>query len=392
MERARIRGVAAVATAVVLTGAIAAMHASSAHSERPLAATPLPVVKVSPAVGRDIKDWQEYVGRMEAVERVEVRPRVAGTIAAVHFRDGDLVKQGSVLFSLDAAPYEARVQEAQAAAAVAEDRRRFTESELVRARRLQQDNAISRKEFDAAENAAREAQSSSRAAQAALYRARIDLGYTKIIAPISGRVSRAEITAGNVVEAGGAARALTSIVSLDPIYASFNVDEQTYLQLVGIGAQGGRGETVGLALSNESGFPRHGEIASVDNQLDTVSGTIRVRARFANPSGQMVPGLQAKVRIQASKTYAGVLVDEAAIGTDQDKKFAFVVGPDGKISYRTLALAGRQDGMRVVRDGIRVGEAVVVEGAQRVHSGDMVKAEPLSSPGSVAAVHQGGQS
>nr|WP_314543181.1 efflux RND transporter periplasmic adaptor subunit [uncultured Massilia sp.] len=339
------------------------------------AQAPAVEVKTEAAVGRAVRDWREYVGRLEAVERVDVRPRVAGTIAAVHFRDGDMVSKGSLLFTIDPAPYEAELRQVEAALAMAEDRRRLADTEFARARRLLDANAIARREFDALESAAMESASAVRAAQAAVVRARLDLGYTRIVAPISGRVSRAEITAGNVVSAGGDAAVLTTIVASDPVYASFNVDEQAYLRFLDPDSRDR--QPVRLGLADEDGYPRAGVVHSVDNRLDVNSGTIRVRARFPNADGRMVPGMQARVKVEASVLAPAVLVDEAAIGIDQDRKFVLVVGADDRVEYRAVELGGRQGSLRVVRSGVAAGERVIVDGGQRVKPGDAVVARPV---------------
>lgn len=332
-------------------------------------------VKTEAAVGRAVRDWREYVGRLDAVERVDVRPRVPGTIAAVHFRDGDMVSKGSLLFTIDPAPYEAQLRQVEAALAMAEDRRRLADTEFARARRLLDANAIARREFDSLESAALESVSAVRAAQAAVTRARLDLGYTRIVAPISGRVSRAEITAGNVVSAGGEGAVLTTIVASDPVYASFNVDEQAYLRFLDPDSRDR--QPVRLGLADEDGYPRAGVVHSVDNRLDVNSGTIRVRARFPNADGRMVPGMQARVKVEASAPAPAVLVDEAAIGIDQDRKFVLVVGADDRVEYRGVELGGRQGSLRVVRTGVAAGERVIVDGGQRVKPGDAVAARPV---------------
>lgn len=332
-------------------------------------------VKTEAAVGRGVRDWREYVGRLEAVERVDVRPRVPGTIAAVHFRDGDMVSKGSLLFTIDPAPYEAQLRQVEAALAMAEDRRRLADTEFARARRLLDANAIARREFDSLESAALESVSAVRAAQAAVMRARLDLGYTRIVAPIAGRVSRAEITAGNVVSAGGEGAVLTTIVASDPVYASFNVDEQAYLRFLDPDSRDR--QPVRLGLADEDGYPRAGVVHSVDNRLDVNSGTIRVRARFPNADGRMVPGMQARVKVEASAPAPAVLVDEAAIAVDQDRKFVLVVGADDRVEHRVVELGGRQGSLRVVRTGVAAGERVIVDGGQRVKPGDAVTARPV---------------
>jgi multidrug efflux system membrane fusion protein len=289
--RSRIATAAIATLAVVGLGTFGAMRVNANAPDK--AAAPLPEVDVATVVPQTVTDWQSYSGRLEAVEKVDVRPQVSGTIVAVNFKDGALVKKGDVLFVIDPRPYQAETDRAAAQLAAAQARNGYAQSDWQRAQRLIGDNAIAKRDYDEKQNAAREASANLKAAEAALETARINLGYTRITAPVSGRVSRAEITVGNVVSAGAAATPLTTLVSVSPIYASFDADEQTYLQYIN-GARDGRKVPVELGLANETGYSRSGVIDSVDNRLDTSSGTIRVRARFDNADGTLVPGLYAR--------------------------------------------------------------------------------------------------
>ncbi|MCO7641152.1 efflux RND transporter periplasmic adaptor subunit [Pseudomonas sp. S 311-6] len=329
-------------------------------------------VEVRAAASRQVSEWAEYSGRLEAIEHVEIRPRVAGTLLAVHFRDGQLVRKGDVLFTLDPAPFRAELKRAEAVLAQALERQRFTARELERGQRLLKANAIAKRDFDALENAALEARTSVQAARAVVERARLDVDYTRITAPIAGRISRPEITAGNEVKAGGDAPPLTSIVNLDPLYAAFTIDERTYLRYVSA-RRGTDPLQVQAGLAGEDGYPHAGQLYSLDNQLDTRTGTLRVRALLANPDGRLVPGLQARVRIQVSDPYPATLVDEAVIATDQDRRFVLLVGKDNRVEHRRLELGSRQGDQRVVLKGLAPGERVIVEGAQRVRPGDLVR-------------------
>ncbi len=369
----RHRTVLCAAVSVLVAGGAAAVLLGNRPG--PVQSPAPPAVQVQIATTRRVTDWAEYSGRLEAVGQVEIRPRVAGTLLGVHFHDGQQVREGDLLYTIDPEPFEVEARRAAAALAQAQDRQRFTALELERGRRLLEANTISRREFDAMENAAREAASVAQAARAAADRARLDVDYTHIRAPITGRISRSEVTAGNVVKAGGDAAPLTSIVTLDPIYASFNVDEHTLLRYLDA-SKGARPLQVQVGLAGEEGHPHAARLHSLDNQLDTRSGTIRVRAVLDNPDGRMIPGLQARIRLQASEPYPAVLVDEAAIGTDQDRRFVLVVGKDGRVEYRRLELGSRQGGLRVVRSGLAPGDQVIVEGAQRVRPGDAVAAVP----------------
>jgi multidrug efflux system membrane fusion protein len=341
----------------------------------PAQSTPtiVPEVDVATVVQKTITDWQTYSGRLQAVEKVDVRPLVSGTIVSVNFQDGALVKKGDVLFVIDPRPYQAEVDRAAGQVAAAQARAGYTQSDWERAQRLIGDNAIAKRDYDEKQNASREASANLKAAQAALEAAQINLGYTKIVAPVSGRVSRAEITLGNVVNAGASAAPLTTLVSVSPIYAEFDADEQTYLQYISQVKNDSK-VPVELGLANESGYTRKGTIQSVDNRLDTSSGTIRVRARFDNSDGSLVPGLYARVKVGGSEPHSALLIDDAAIGTDQDKKFVFVVDKDDHVQYRELQVGNLQGNLRVVKSGVQATDRIVVNGTQRVRPGAQIRA------------------
>ncbi|MDN7180823.1 efflux RND transporter periplasmic adaptor subunit [Caballeronia sp. SEWSISQ10-4 2] len=333
-------------------------------------------VDVATVVSKTITDYQNYSGRLEAVDKVEIRPLVPGTIVAVHFADGALVKKGDPLFTIDPRPYVAAVDQAAAQLAAAQARNGYTSTDAARAERLLADNAIAKRDYDEKQNSAHEAAANLKAAQAALETAKINLTYTQIVAPVSGRVSRAEMTVGNIVSTGSSAPLLTTLVSVSPIYASFDVDEQTYLRYLSRDSRAS--VPVSLGLANENGFSREGKVASVDNQLDTGSGTIRVRARFDNADGSLVPGLYARIKVGGGTPHPAVLIDDAAIGTDQDKKFVMVVDHDSHAQYREVTLGTLSDGLRVIVKGLQPGERIVVNGLQRVRPNDVVKANPVA--------------
>lgn len=277
--------------AIAAGGALQYMPGEQAHAVQK---TPLAIVKVKPAASAEVVDWEEYSGRLEALEQVDVRPRVAGTIAAVHFNDGERVKEGQLLFTIDPTPFEIELERKRAVLAQKRDRAQFTKKEFERGKRLLDKNVIARRDFDLLQSNAREARSAMQAAQAAVKRAELDMAYTRVVAPIAGNISRAEITKGNVVTAGGDAPALALIVSQSPIYASFNADERTYLRYFGARASADT-TTVKVGLAGEKDYPHRGKLFSVDNHLDTRSGTIRMRALLSNDDGLMIPGLQARV-------------------------------------------------------------------------------------------------
>ncbi|MDE1139519.1 efflux RND transporter periplasmic adaptor subunit [Paraburkholderia tropica] len=360
-------------------GTLGAMR-FDAHPAVAAEAPSAPEVDVAAVAQRTITDWQSYSGRLAAVEKVDIRPQVSGTIVSVNFRDGALVKKGDTLFVIDPRPYQAAVDQAAAQLAAAQARTGYAQSDWERAQRLIGDNAIAKRDYDEKQNAAREASANLKAAQAALEAAQINLGYTRIVAPVAGRVSRAEITVGNVVSAGASAAPLTTLVSVSPIYAEFDADEQTYLDYISRMKDGSK-VPVELGLANETGYSRSGTIESVDNRLDTSSGTIRVRARFDNADGALVPGLYARIKVSGSAPHPALLVDEAAIGTDQDKKYVYVVDGTGKVAYRTVQIAGQQGNLRVIVDGLKAGEHVVVNGTQRVRPGEAVRSHMVPMNG-----------
>lgn len=336
---------------------------------------PPPEVDVATVISKTITDYQTYSGRIEAIDMVEIRPLVSGTIVGIHFRDGALVKKGDSLFTIDPRPYIAEVDRADGQLAAARARNGYASTDAERAERLLKDNAIAKRDYDQAQNAARSAAAEQKTALAALEAARINLSYTNIVAPVSGRVSRAELTLGNIVSTGASAPLLTTLVSVSPIYAAFDVDEHTYLQYLSKDSK--EKVSVYLGLANENGYPREGHIDSVDNRLDTGSGTIRVRARFDNSDAVLVPGLFARVKVAGGAPHRACLIDDAAVGTDQDKKFVLVVDSNNRVQYRNVSIGDMYDGLRVVESGLNVGDRIVVNGLQGVKPSDIVKIHPV---------------
>ena len=363
--------------ALLVVGATAGIAVTHGHGAAPVglpeaaSTTPAVDVDVATVVSQSITDWQSYSGRLEAVDKVDVRPLVPGTIVAVHFKDGALVKKGDPLFTIDPRPYVAEVDRATAQLAAAQARAGYATTDAARADRLLADNAIAKRDYDEKQNASREAAANLMAAKAALETAKINLAYTEIAAPVSGRVSRAELTVGNVVSTGPNAPVLTTLVSVSPIYASFDVDEQTYLRYLGHDLSAT--VPVALGLADEPGYSRDGMVVSVDNQLDSSSGTIRVRARFNNADGVLVPGLYARIKVGGGKPHPAVMVDDSAIGTDQAKKYVLVVDNENRVHYREITPDGLHDGLRVVTAGLQPGERIVVNGVQRARPNDSVQ-------------------
>ncbi|WP_398314539.1 efflux RND transporter periplasmic adaptor subunit [Zoogloea sp.] len=379
---------AAALAGLLLTGGGIAAYSARADVPAAPAAAQAAQVDTAEVIHRAITDWQDFSGRLEAVDRVEIRPQVSGILTQVHFKDGAAVRKGDVLFTIDPRPFAAEVARAEAQLAATEARVAYTASDLARSERLIADNAVSRRDLEEKQNAARDAAAGVQAARAALRIARLNLDYTTIKAPIDGRMSRAEVTIGNLVSTTGGP-ALTTLVSSDRIYAAFDVDEQTFLKSVNP-ARTAKGTSlpVHLGLADQDGYSTQGRIHSVDNRLDTTSGTIRVRAVFDNPDGRLVPGLYARIRLGSDTPREAVLIDDRAVGTDQDKRFVLVVGDGNRAAYREVRLGKLQDGLRVVEDGLKPGEHIVVNGLQRIRPGDPVTPHPVAMEGSapVAAV------
>ncbi|HTH45561.1 MAG TPA: efflux RND transporter periplasmic adaptor subunit, partial [Oxalicibacterium sp.] len=360
------RSAIAIAVGVLLIAGIATVslsgHAEKTSSASAPAATP---VSVAAVLERSVTEWDDFSGRIEAVDQVEIRPRVSGTIDAVHFQEGQLVKKGDRLFTIDPRPYKAELAQADAARAGAQARLSLAKTELDRTRKLLEERAVAQRELDTRENAYREADANLKAADAAVQTARLNLQYTEITAPIAGRVSRAEITIGNLVATGPTAPVLTRVVSVSPMYVNFEIDEPTYIRYASSGAAGNSGVNripVEMGLTSETGYPRDGHIKSFDNRLDNGSGTIRVRAVFDNENGALTPGMFARVRTGTTHAEDALLIDDRAIGTDQDKKYVMVVGADNKAVYRPVTLGPIVEGLRVIRGGLKKDERIVVDG------------------------------
>jgi multidrug efflux system membrane fusion protein len=334
-----------------------------------------PQVTVAPAIERVVTDWDEFTGHFDAVNSVEVRPRVGGFVQRIGFTEGATVHQGDVLFVIDQRPYEAEVSRAEAVLAEARTRNQLAGMEVERAKKLMSTQAISREELDARTSGQAEGEAQIRAAESAVKLARLNLEWTVVRAPISGRVGRAEITPGNLVQAGGPSPTLlTTIVSLDPIYVYFDTDEQAYLKYMGTQAGTANGRAVLVGLANEKGFPHEGRLNFVDNRVDGTSGTIRARALLSNPNRVFTPGLFARVRLLGSDRHTATLVQDQAIGTDQDRKFVLVLKPDTTVEYRPVSVGRLFDGLRAVESGLKPGERVVINGLMRVRPGMKVAA------------------
>ncbi len=362
---------------LLATAAAALLLASCARNEAAQpAAVSLPQVTVAAASERKVTEFDEFTGRFEAVERVEVRPRVSGYISSVNFGEGSEVRKGDVLFVIDPRPYVAERDKARAQLAQAHSQLVLAKSERDRATKLLTQHAISEEEFDTRTAGREQAQANVEAAQAALDAANLNLEFTRVTAPIAGRISRALVTSGNFVSNGQTL--LTTLVSLDPIYVSFDGDEHVYLKYTKLAREGSRASSrdahnpVLVGLADEDGYPHQGVMVFVDNALDPATGTIRGRALLDNHDRSFTPGLFARVKLMGSGEYRAVLINDSAIGTDQSVRYVLVVGADNKVEYRPVKLGPIIDGLRVVQSGLAAGETIVVNGLQRVRPGAQV--------------------
>jgi RND family efflux transporter MFP subunit len=337
-------------------------------------APPPPQVTVAQVLEKRVKDWDEFTGRLQAIETVEIRPRVSGYIDKVAFTEGSLVKRGALLFVIDPRPYQAEYDRAAADVKRFKTALELGQIELVRVQRLKDSGAVSQEELDERKSTVAQAEANVAGSQAALETAALNLNFTKVTSPIDGRVSRAEVTRGNLVTGGtNGGTLLSSVVSMNPIYIYFDADEQSYLRYTQMARSGqdsrDSGNPVRVGLANEEGFPHPGSVDFVDNQLNPQTGTIRARAVLQNKDGQFTPGLFARVQLLGSGEYSAILIDDRAVNTDQNQKYVLLVGANNQIEYRKVKLGRVIDGLRVVREGLKSGDVIVVNGAQRVHPG-----------------------
>lgn len=384
----------------VLAGAAAgffymdAQAEASAPEEAPQAQMQAPQampVDVEIATKEPVTLWKEFSGRLEAVNYAEIRPQVSGTISEILFEAGQDVNNGELLYVIDPRPYEATVAQAQAALTAAQTTADYAVKEAERAASLIKTDAISKRILDARENDMRVAQAAVEAAQATLQAAQIDLDYAHVKAPFSGRVSRAEITEGNLVEAGPNAPILTSIVSNDTIYADFEVDEQTYLSYVRSVAKDRASEkTIPVELSIASSEESYkGNILSFDNIIDVSSGTIRARALFDNHDRNLLPGMFVQVKLGSPIQQEAILISDRAIGTNQDRKFVYVISDEGTIGYRNVTLGANVKGKRIITSGLEGGEQVITDGIIRLRPGMPVVAKSEEQKAQEQAMSQG---
>jgi membrane fusion protein, multidrug efflux system len=358
--------------------AVFALYSTAGHSRaKPQAAAqpPLPQVQVAEVIHRPLREWQEFSGRLQAPNTVEVRPRVSGYVDRVAFTDGARVKKGQLLFQIDPRPFQAEVERL-----VAERTRSVSDLELAkanraRAERLISAHAISREEYERQVAAEASAQGALGSIDASLQEARLNREFSEVRAPIEGHVSRAVITAGNLVTS---ASLMTTLVSDDPVYVYFDADEQTYLRYAKAKHDQTRASTgasdVYIGLVDEDGYPHPAQVDFIDNQVDATTGTIRARAALANPDGRYTPGLFARVRLIGGEDHDSVLIEDRAVGTDLSKKFVLTLTKDNQIEYRLVELGPEINGLRVVTQGLAPNELIVVNGLQHVRPGQSVAA------------------
>ncbi len=348
----------------------------------PAQAMPVSVAVVQPKL---VTQWSEFSGRLEAVDAVEVRSRVVGAVQSIAFKEGAIVKKGDLLVKIDPAPYEAEVARAKAQVASAESKLAYAKSELQRGKQLVTSRFASQSDYDQRLNVQSSAQADLEAAKAVLQTATLNLDWTDIRAPISGRVGRIEITPGNLIAAGPSSPLLTSLVSISPIYASFEADENVVAKALADLPEGLNSRDfvdripVQMDVQGKNGVA--GKLQLINNTIDVASGTVKVRAVFDNANGSLMPGQFAKVRMGQATERQELLVDEKAVGTDQNKKFVMVVNPQNIVEYREISLGARADGLRIVTAGLQADEKIVVNGLQRVRPGSLVAPEMVAMGG-----------
>ncbi len=374
--------------------ALAAITLTTAACRKstPPQAPPPPQVTVAVVEQQEIVEWEEFTGRTEAIERVDVKPRVSGHVQKVGFQSGQLVKKGDVLFEIDARWHKAEFDRRAAEFEQARVRLASAEREAKRTTQLLANKAISTEEGEQRETKFQEAKAALLGAEAARDSVKLDLDYTQIRSPIDGRISRAFVTEGNYISGmAGSATLLTTIVSVDPIHVYADVDENALLKYNALARANKLASAEGkvpveLQLADETGYPRRGYIESFDNRVDPTSGSILLRAVFPNGEGLIVPGLFARIRIPASEKHSVILVDDRAVGTDQAQKYVLTLSSTNTVEYRPVKIGAQVNGKRVVREGLKPGEQIVVNGLARVRPGMPVNPQVAEAPAGTAKV------
>jgi len=375
MKKKLLFGSSALAVAIASALWLSAAGTSASHAAEPAAAPPAPEVTVAQVLLRPVSDSNAFTGRIQAVDTIQIKPRVSGYVDSVHFREGSTVKKGDLLFTIDPRPYRAESDRLAANLAQAKAEAKNADANAARGAKLIEQHAVSREEADRLDTAAASAKAQVASVQAALDNARLNLSFTEVRAPVDGKVSNAQITAGNLVTPSDT---LTSVVTVDPMYVYFDVDEQTFLKLDRLRRQNGHAPDVEMGLADEEGYPHAGKIDFVDNQVRAGAGTIRLRAVFPNADGAYTPGLFARVELRSGNSQPRALIDDKAVGTDLGNKFVYVLGKDKKIEYRRVSTGALVDGLRVVDNGLNADDVVVVNGLQRVRPGVEVNAKRVA--------------
>lgn len=374
---------------IVAQLALAAVASACTSEAAPMSAPPPPSVVAAPVTSREVEPWDEFTGRVAAVDAVQIRARVSGYVTAVRYREGSDVAAGDVLFTIDARPYQAALARATAELARARARAKQTHDDAARAEHLVEANAIARAERDTAVAINAQADAEVQGAAAAVELARLDVEFTQVKAPIAGRAGEAMVSRGDYVAAGPAPTPLTSVMSIDPVNVYFTGDEQVYLRY---GARAGESRAF-VGLADETGYPHEAKIDFVDNRVDASSGTIRVRAVLANPDRRFTPGLYARVRLGGERPVQALLIDDKAILTDQDRKFVYALDPGDVVARRDVKLGRMIDGQRVINEGLKAGDRVIVRGIQKIGPGMKVAVEAPAGPtpaGAAPAAKQAG--
>lgn len=378
------------AGSAALICAFATLVASCGEAQKQAGAPPPPQVTVATPIKRTVSDFDEYVGRFTAVNSVEVRARVSGYLDGVHFKDGQVVKQGDLLFSIDKRPFQNTLDQARADLVQAKSNQSFTESDFTRGQQLVRDKTITDQTFEQRTQAFHNAQAAVTNAEAAVRQAELDIEFTELRAPVNGRIGDRRVSPGNLVTGGTAGNTtlLATIVSTDPIYFEFTFDEASFLRYERMSKTGndvasrGAGVQVALKLIDEKDFDHAGHMDFVDNVIDRSTGTIRGRAVFANPNNIFTPGMFARVRVPGSPLYEALLVPDAAIGTEQAKKFVLTVNADNTVAQKYVTLGQTtSDNLRIVKDGLGPDDRVIVNGLMRARPGQKVTPQEEGKPG-----------
>jgi multidrug efflux system membrane fusion protein len=359
-------GVPVLALAVSLLFA-AVITACSSQAEPAAGMPPPPEVSVAQVLSKQVSEWDDFTGRVTAIETVELRPRVSGYVERVAYKEGQEVKKGDLLFVIDKRPYEAALAQAQAQLERARSEAALARAQDARAQALIEAKAISREEFETRRAATTQGNAGVRAAEAAVAASRLDLQFTEVRSPIDGRAGRALVTEGNLAQTD--ATLLTTLVSQDPMYIYFESDEQAFLRYADLARKGERDgvrNPVRIGLANEEGYPHDGAVDFIDNQVDAKTGTIRARAVVSNPDRVFTPGLFARVQLKGTGKFKALLIDDKAVLTDQDRKYVYVLGPNNTAARKDIVPGSMIDGLRVVQSGLSPTDKVIVHGVQKV--------------------------